>query len=392
MDVQIFSFVIPTLIATWGMSRGEAGAIGTSVLLVSAVGGWLAGWLSDRYGRVRILQISILWFAFFTLLSGLSQNIEQLFVARTLMGVGFGGEWAAGAVLLGEVIRPELRGRALGFMHSGWAIGWGTAALSYALLFSLVEAETAWRCLFFVGVVPAVLVFFLRRFVPESAVYLESREQEKRGSFWEIFRRPLRRVTVLGTLVGMGAQGGYNALTTWLPTFLRTQRGLSVLDSSGYLAILILGSYFGYLYGGSLSDRLGRRLTFLMFAIGAGIVVATYTLIPFSNGAMLVLGFPLGFFGAGVFSGMGPFYTEHYPTHVRGVGQGFSYNAGRAVGALFPALVGFLSNRIGLGNAIGIFACIAYGVMAISAFLLPEAAGESLRRTEHLVGDANAAG
>jgi MFS family permease len=362
------------------------------VLLVSAVGGWLAGWLSDRYGRVRILQISILWFAFFTLLSGLSQNIEQLFVARTLMGVGFGGEWAAGAVLLGEVIRPELRGRALGFMHSGWAIGWGTAALSYALLFSLVEAETAWRCLFFVGVVPAVLVFFLRRFVPESAVYLESREQEKRGSFWEIFRRPLRRVTVLGTLVGMGAQGGYNALTTWLPTFLRTQRGLSVLDSSGYLAILILGSYFGYLYGGSLSDRLGRRLTFLMFAIGAGIVVATYTLIPFSNGAMLVLGFPLGFFGAGVFSGMGPFYTEHYPTHVRGVGQGFSYNAGRAVGALFPALVGFLSNRIGLGNAIGIFACIAYGVMAISAFLLPEAAGESLRRTEHLVGDANAAG
>lgn len=392
MDVQIFSFVIPTLIATWGMTRGEAGAIGTAALVVSAIGGWLAGWLADRYGRVLILQISILWFAVFTLLSGLAQTVEQLFVARALMGLGFGGEWAAGAVLLGEVMRPSLRGRALGFMQSGWAVGWGLAALGYALLFSLLPAEQAWRCLFFVGVAPAVLVFFIRRFVPESKIYLDARKKQQNGSFWEIFQPPLRRVTVLGTLVGMGAQGGYNALTTWLPTFLRTERGLSVLDSSGYLAVLILGSFFGYLSGGSLSDRLGRRLTFLVFAICAGVIVGTYTLIPFGNGAMLALGFPLGFFGAGVFSGMGPFYTEHFPTHVRGVGQGFAYNAGRAVGALFPALVGFLSNKVGLGNAIGIFACVAYGIMAISAFLLPEAAGNPLDEDPKSPGVADTAG
>src|SRR6476620_3628054 len=163
MDVQMYSFVIPALIATWGITRAQAGALGTAALLVSAVGGWLAGWLADRFGRVRTLQWAILWFALFTFLSGLAQNFEQLFAARALMGLGFGGEWAAGAVLLGEVIRPEYRGKALGMMQAGWAVGWGAAALLYAFFFSVLPAETAWRVLFWVGIVPALLVFFVRR-------------------------------------------------------------------------------------------------------------------------------------------------------------------------------------------------------------------------------------
>jgi MFS family permease len=381
MDVQIYSFVIPTLISIWGLTRGEAGVIGTAALLVSAVGGWLGGWFADRYGRVRVLQIAILWFAVFTLLSGLAQNFQQLLAARALMGLGFGGEWAAGAVLLGETMRPEHRGKALGFMQSGWALGWGAAAVLYALLFSILPPASAWRALFFVGFAPALLVFFLRRLVREPDVYLRSRElaaTREQTSFLDIFRPPYLRITLLGGLVGTGAQGGYNAVSTWLPTFLRTERGLSVLNSAGYLAVLIVGSFCGYIAGGYLSDRIGRRMTFLVFAVAAGIVVATYTSVPFGNGAMLLLGFPLGFFGAGVFSGMGAFYTEQFPTAVRGVGQGFAYNIGRAVGAFFPAMVGFLSGRMGLAAAIGAFAAAAYAIMAVAAFLLPETRGKAL--------------
>ena len=382
MDVQLYSFVIPTLIAVWGITRAQAGELGTAALLVSAVGGWLAGWLADRYGRVMTLQVAILWFAVFTFLSGLAQNFAQLFAARALMGLGFGGEWAAGAVLLGEVIRPEYRGKALGMMQAGWAVGWGTAALLYALFFSVLPAETAWRVLFLVGIAPALLVFFVRRFVAEPAVYLESRSklaaQGERPSALEIFRPPLLRVTVLGGLMGTGAQGGYYAVTTWLPTFLRTERKLSVLDSAGYLAVSIAGAFFGYLSGGYLADRIGRRLTFLIFAVGAGLIAVTYTMVPFGDGAMLVLGFPLGFFASGVFSAMGPFFTEHFPTRVRGVGQGFAYNLGRATGALFPTLVGLLSARIPLGEAIGLFAGLAYATMAVAAFLLPETKGKTL--------------
>ncbi|MBV8907033.1 MAG: MFS transporter, partial [Acidobacteriia bacterium] len=305
MDVQLYSFVIPAIMASWGISRGRAGELATAALLVSALGGWLAGWFADRFGRVLTLQIAILWFAGFTFLSGLAQNFEQLFAARALMGLGFGGEWAAGAVLLGEVIRPEHRGKALGLMQAGWAVGWGAAALLYALFFSILPAATAWRVLFFVGVVPALLVFWVRRYVEEAPVYVESRSEmdafSSRPSFLEIFRPPLLRVTLLGGLMGTGAQGGYYAVTTWLPTFLRAERRLSILDSAGYLAVLIAGSFCGYLAGGWLADRIGRRFTFLVFAIGAGLVVVIYTLVSFGNGAMLVLGFPLGFFASGVF-------------------------------------------------------------------------------------------
>jgi MFS family permease len=382
MDVQLYSFVIPTLVAIWGITRTEAGALGTAALLVSAVGGWLAGWLADRYGRVRMLQVAILWFAVFTFLSGLAQNFAQLFAARALMGLGFGGEWAAGAVLLGEVVRPEYRGKALGMMQAGWAVGWGAAALLYALFFSVLPAETAWRALFLVGIAPALLVFFVRRYVEEPAVYLEARAQlaakGDQPSALEIFRPPLLRITVLGGLMGTGAQGGYYAVTTWLPTFLRTERKLSVLDSSGYLAVSIFGALCGYIAGGFLADKIGRRLTFLVFAAGAGLIAVTYTMVAFGDRAMLVLGFPLGFFSSGVFSAMGPFFTEHFPTRVRGVGQGFAYNIGRATGAFFPTLVGMLSTHIPLGQAIGIFAGLAYATMAVAAFLLPETRGKIL--------------
>jgi MFS family permease len=382
MDVQLYSFVIPALIFTWHITNAQAGVLGTAALLVSALGGWLAGWFADRFGRVLTLQFAILWFAVFTFVSGLAQNFNQLFVARAVMGLGFGGEWAAGAVLLGEVVRAQHRGKALGVMQAGWALGWGTAALLYAFFFSILPPQTAWRALFLVGIAPALLVFWVRRYVEEPPVYLETRAllaaSGDRPSLFEIFRPPLLRITLLGGLMGTGAQGGYYAVTTWLPTFLRTERKLSVLNSAGYLAVSIAGAFCGYLTGGLLADRIGRRLTFLVFAIGAGAIALIYTMVPFGNTAMLVLGFPLGFFASGVFSAMGPFFTEHFPTRVRGVGQGFAYNIGRAAGALFPTLVGILSARMPLGQAIGLFAGIAYATMAVAAFLLPETRGKVL--------------
>src|SRR5215831_18760608 len=369
MDFQIYGLVLPALISTWSLTGRQTGYLQTVVLLVSAVGGWLAGFLSDRIGRVRTLQLAIFWFAIFTFLSGLAQNYTQLLVARALLGLGFGGEWAAGAVLLGESIRPEHRGKALGTMQAGWAVGWGAAALLHAFTFSVLPIETAWRILFLIGIAPARLVFFVRRYVEEPAVYQESRAQlaatgvRSSSLFLEIFKPPLLKITLLGSLMGTGAQGGYYAVNTWLPTFLRTERKLSVLDSAGYLAVSIAGAFCGYLTGGLLADRIGRRLTFLVFAVGAGAVAVTYTMVSFGNTTMLALGFPLGFFASGVFSAMGPFFTEHFPTRVRGVGQGFAYNVGRASGALFPTFVGMLSNRMPLGEAIGLFAGAAYATM-----------------------------
>ena len=377
-DFQFYTFVIPTLRKEWNMSAGQAGTLATAALLSSALGGWMAGLLADRIGRVRTLQITILWFAVFTCLSGLARGYWDMFFARSLIGLGFGGEWAAGAVLMGEVVSSRHRGKAVGFVQSGWALGWGAAAILYTVVFSQLPEQTAWRVLFFAGIAPALLVLFIRRNVEEPAVFRAAKASGERGRFLEIFSPPFLRTTVLAALLATGAQGGYYAITTWLPTFLRTERKLSVLNTGGYLGVLIFGSLCGYLVGAVLADRIGRRRNFFVFAVGCMVTVLVYTQVGISDAQMLFLGFPLGFFASGIFSGMGAFLTELFPTRIRGSGQGFTYNFGRGIGALFPSVVGYLSVGMPLGRAIGLFAASAYAVLFVAAVLLPETRGREL--------------
>ena len=375
MDVQLYSFVMPSLIVLWGMTKGQAGTLATSALLFSALGGWMAGLLADRIGRVRTLQITIVWFAVFTCLSGFAHGYWELFAARALLGVGFGGEWAAGAVLMGEVIRAEYRGRAVGTVQAGWAIGWGVSALLYTVIFKFFPEAYAWRVLFFCGIAPALLVVFIRKNVSEPEVWKAAPE---RGRFLDIFGRDTLRTTLFASLLATGAQGGYYAITAWLPTYLKTVRGLSVQGTGASLGVVIAGSFCGYLVSAHLSDALGRKRNFYLFSVGSIATVLLYTHVEFGAGTLLFLGFPLGFFASGIFSGMGAFFTELFPTRVRASGQGFSYNFGRGVGALFPSVVGFLSSTMPLGRAIGIFAAAAYAVLFLAALALPETRGKEL--------------
>jgi MFS family permease len=382
MDVQMFSFAIPSIIAAFSITNADAGLIGTATLLSSSVGGWVAGVIADRFGRVRTLQLTIAWFAVFTFLCGFAQSYTQLFVFRALMGFGFGGEWAAAAILIGEVIRPEHRGKAVGAMQSGWPAGWGLAALVATLFFSVFPPEIAWRVLFWFGLTPGLLVFFVRRFVDEPPVYAQTRENlvsaGRQSNFLEIFSPAMLRTTVLSCLLSTGALGGYYAITTWIPTFLRTERKLTVLGTGGYLAVIIAGSFIGALVSAWLNDRIGRRPTFILFAVCSLVTVVTYTQIPLDDGTMLFLGFPLGFFSQAIFAGMGPFLTELFPTRMRGSGQGFSYNFGRGIAASNPYLVGLLSGLLPLGQSIGVFAAISYVVMIAAALALPETKGRAL--------------
>ena len=378
LDVQIYSFVVPALIAVWHITNAQAGLLATSALVISAFGGWLAGMLADRVGRARLLMITVAWFAFFTFLSGFTQNFEQLLVVRGLQGLGFGGEWAAGSVLIGEVIRASDRGKAVGTVQSAWAWGWAAAAILATIIFQVLPQEIAWRALFFVGILPALLVFYIRAKVPEPKVFKEAVGSAARRSTFDIFRGDLLPTTILGAVLATGAQGGYYAITTFLPTFLRTQRHLTVLGTGGYLAVIIVGSWLGYITSAYLSDAIGRRKNFFIFAIGSLLIAVAYTQTEISDSLMLVLGFPLGFFASGIFSGLGPVFTELFPTSVRGAGQGFCYNFGRGIAAFFPTLVGMLSVSVTLGTAIGIFAAFAYAIVILAAVVLPETRGREL--------------
>lgn len=383
LEVQMFGLAIPALIAAFSLSKGDAGLISGLTLVTSAIGGWLGGTLSDRYGRVRTLQWMILWFSCFTFLSAFVTGFYPLLLVKAMQGFGIGGEWAAGAVLMAETINPKYRGQVMGTVQSAWAVGWGLAVALFMLIYSLVPQEFAWRVMFFVGLLPSLLILWVRRNVPEPDSFQRLHNANAiPASFLHsmagIFRPQLLRVTLLGGLLGLGAHGGYHAVMTWLPTFLKTERKLSVLNSGGYLAVIILAFWCGCVVSGLLIDRIGRRKNILLFALCCVLTVQAYVFFPLTNTQMLFLGFPLGFFAAGIPASLGAFFNELYPAEVRGAGVGFCYNFGRVLSAVFPFLVGHMSESMSLGSAIGIDAGIAYGVAVIAALCLPETRGRTL--------------
>ncbi|SOZ17437.1 MFS transporter [Cupriavidus taiwanensis] len=381
LDVQLFSFVIPTLIAAWGISTQQVGVLGTVALVTSAIGGWLAGILSDRYGRVKVLQLTVAWYAVFTFLCGFAQNFEQFFIFRALQGIGFGGEWAAGSVLIAEVIRDKYRGRAGGFVQSGWAVGWGIAAILYTVLFSLVSEQQAWRWLFWIGIAPAGLVFFLRRHVDEPEIFTRNKAHQPKQSIFAVFSPTYLSTTIKLSLFTTGCQGATYVYQVWLPTYLRTERGLSVIGTGAFTFALILGAFAGFIIGAYLGDAIGRRKTFFVSTVGAALMLVVYLVLPINNTVMLPSGFFLGLFTYMVFAPLGPYLSEIYPTAMRGTGQGFCYNAGRGVGALFPLLIGLLAAKMPLGKSIAMFGFIAYGCMIIALCMLPETMGKGLPDT-----------
>ena len=379
LDVQMFGLVIPVLIASWGVSHTEAGLIGGVTLVTSALGGWLGGALSDRIGRVKALQVTILWFALATFVAAFTQNFGQLLVTKAIQGFGFGGEWACGAVLMAEIIRPEHRGKALGAVQSGWAIGWGAAVLLYTLAFSVLPGEIAWRAMFAIGLLPALLILYVRRSVSEPARHAPKGPQPGfLETLFGVFRPETLRVTLIGGLFGLGAHGGFYGLFTWLPTYLKTERGLSVMGTGAYLGVIIVAFGIGCIAAGQMLDRLGRKRSVAIFAIGCIAVTILYLLLPVGGTAMLLLGFPLGFCAAGIPASMGALFNELYPAGVRGTGVGFCYNFGRILAAGLPVLIGYMSSSMPLGMAIGIDAALAYALVLLALLMLPETRGRAL--------------
>ncbi|MGW6061209.1 MFS transporter [Streptomyces sp. NPDC055189] len=365
--------------AYFGLDSGQTGLLTTVTLVVSAIGGAIAGVVADRIGRVKALMITVITYAVFTVACGFAPNYETLLVFRALQGLGFGGEWAVGAILVAEYATAKNRGRTLGAIQSAWAVGWALAVIVYTVVFQFMDADTAWRVLFWTGALPALLVVYVRRNVHDAPEAAEERKKSAdKGSFTAIFKPGLLRITLFAVLLSTGVQGGYYTLATWVPTYLKSERGLTVVGTGGYLAFLISGAFIGYLAGGYLTDILGRKRNITLFAFLSAASILAYTNIPDgANGLLLVLGFPLGFCMSAIFSGFGSFLSELYPAAVRGTGQGFTYNTGRAVGAIFPTMVGFLADSWGVGGAL-VFGAIGYALAVLALLGLPETRGKEL--------------
>jgi MFS family permease len=383
MDTTVYALVMPVLIALVGISRPQAGVLASLALIGSGVGGWLAGGMADRFGRVRVLQLTVLWTAVFTFLAAFMSDFWGFAFVRTMQGLGYGGEAAVGGVLVSEVVAPHLRGRVAASVQSGYAVGYALSVLAFPIIFQLAPEAIAWRVFFALGLLPAIFIFFIRRLVPESAIFVDAQKlaakQARPNPLWGIFAREHLRTTVIATVMSTGIFGGAYTLITWLPTYLRTALNLSVTSTSGYLAVNILGSFVGPFCFGWLADRIGRRFSFMLFLVLQAINVTVYMTAPIGPAATVVLGFFLGAFQGGLASGMLPSFAELFPTQVRAAGEGFCLSGGRGFGSVVPAIVGVLVTLMPLGSAMGMGAIASYIVAIAAALMLPETSGARLR-------------
>lgn len=377
-DFSLFTFLIPTFAGLWGMSRGEAGLIATSTILAGSVGGACAGALADRLGRVRVLQWTILWFSIFTFLCGFSANATQLLWLRIGQGLGFGGELAVGAVLIAEAVKPEARGRIMGAVASGYAVGAIGAALAHGALFSTLPADMAWRWLFWIGIIPAAFVLYVRRGIAEPETFARAAASGPKATLWQLLTGPLASRTVLGTLLVAGATGAQNVFVVWLPTYLQAERGFSIGASSANYIANNLGALVGFLFGGAIVDRLGRRRGFQLAASAAALAVLAYLFAPLNGFWLMPAGVGVGVLIVAAGVGATPFLAELFPTAQRGAATGLCYSVGRGLGALLPALVGVLADHMKLAPLLAVLVCMAYLLVALVAGLLPETRGAEL--------------
>jgi MFS family permease len=384
-DVMLYALVLTALMADMGFDRQTGGLLGSVTLAASAAGGIIFGILADRLGRTRALSLSILLYSVFTAACGTATSVMQLAVFRIFLGLGMGGEWASGAALVSETWPAQHRGKALGLMQSCWAIGYGLAAVVNLI----VLPRFGWRAVFFVGVVPALFTLWIRRRVPEPDIWKKARTSGTpsiRGTPRAAGTRggtfgTLGTLTVALTLMNAATMFAWWGLNLWIPSFLSSPLaqggvGLSTEAMSWFVIAMQVGMWFGYVTFGFVSDRFGRKPTYIVYLVAAAILVYAYSVVR-NPAALLVLGPFVAFFGTGYFSGFGAITAEIYPTAIRATAQGFTYNIGRLASAVAPSVVGTMAQTGGFGAAFTLTAG-AFLIAAILWLFIPETRGRPL--------------
>jgi putative sialic acid transporter len=378
-DVMLYALVLKAIIPDLGLTTGTAGALGSATLLASAAGGILFGFVADRYGRTRALMASVLIYSIFTAACGFAQTVAQLAVFRVLLGIGMGGEWASGAALVSETWPAEHRGKALGFMQSAWAIGYGAAAA----VTGLIMPAWGWRGVFFVGILPAFFTLWVRRRVEEPAIWraTQAKPAASRGRFRDIFRPGMLRLTLAVTIMNAFTMFAWWGFNLWLPGYLSLPIsaggiGLSTRAMSAFVIAMQVGMWFGYVTFGFISDVIGRKYAYVFYTVTAAVLIFIYTSVR-EPLALLALGPFVAFFATGYFSGFGAVTAEIYPTDIRATAQGFTYNIGRVASAAAPWIVGTLAQTRGFSFALSLTS-VAFLLAAATWIWIPETRGRKL--------------
>ena len=376
MDTMLYAFALTRIQHEFGFTSTIAGAVASATLLSSAVGGIAFGYFADRSGRIRALSLAVLAYSICTAATATAHSLTGLIFWRTLMGLGMGGGWVAGTALVAEEWPPEHRGKAIGIVQSGWALGY----IAAALLSAWTLPNHGWRLLFALGVSPGLLAIWIWHSIQEPEPWRITRRAGT--SIRSLFTAPMLQTVSIAVSVSSALMFAYWGLFTWIPAYLSTPKqsggaGMSIVQSASWIIPMQAGAFFGYTSFGFLADRFGRRPTLVVFVLCSAVCVPVYGLFAGSSTVLLLTGPLLGFFGHGYFSVFGSMLAELFPSGIRATAQGLCYNAGRGISALAPMTIGAVASHSGIGVAL---ACtsIFYVAGAMLIYLLPETRGRIL--------------
>lgn len=378
-DVMLFALVLPNLSADLGLTKAQGGLLGSVMLVAAAAGGVASGRFADRVGRTRALMLSVALYSVFTFLCGFANTLAQFVVLRACLGVGMGGVWSSGAALVSESWPSSSRGRALGFMQSGWAIGYAAAVL----VAGAVQPRYGWRAVFFIGILPSLFALWVQRRVKEPAIWTQTMKGNAgSGGFGTLFKSGIAPLTILLTLMNTCTLFAWWGFNLWLPSYLKSSpaqggAGLTSASTMWFLFVMQAGMWVGYVTFGFISDRIGRRKSYVLYLLSAAVLLAIYVSVR-QPLLLLALGPFVAFAATGYFSGFGAVTAEIYPTAVRATAQGFTYNVGRLASAAAPYLVGTLADTRGFGAAL-LVCSAAFVLAAVFWIWIPETRGRALQ-------------
>ncbi|MFJ7890924.1 MFS transporter [Lysinibacillus xylanilyticus] len=383
MDIMFISFAMTMIISEFNIDLATGGLISSITNMGMLLGGIIFGVLADKYGRVKVFTYTVLLFALGTALTGLATNIEQIYIYRFIAGLGAGGEYGIGMALVAEAWPKNKQGRASSYVSVGAQYG----VILAALLSAIILPTLGWRALFFVGVVPVIFAFIVRKNLEESPEWLAAQKNKKiekqheKGKLAQLFKTPRTSLTTITLIVMATVQiAGYNGLMIWLPSMLQKSQGLSVSSSALWTISTAVGMIFGMLTFGRFMDRFGAKRAFGFFLLASACAVFLYS---YATGSVAILigGAIVGFFSNGMFAGYGALISSFYPVQIRSTATNTIFNFGRAIGGFSPIFVGYILQSYDM-TIVMIYLAALYCISFIVMLTLKKGTSEALQPVE----------
>jgi len=310
-------------------------------------------------------------------------------VFRIITGLGIGGEWATGQTYVGESFPPKVRGRYGAVMQTGAPFGIVLASLVGGFL----APEIGWRGSFFISILPALLVIFIRKKLPESDVWIERKRlslgnlqsqnlivQKEPSKFLQLFSPGYIKIFMNSLILAIFDMSAYWFTYSWLPGYLHQQRQFTMTKSALWMLVVQAGGLIGYLTFGIAADKIGRRPSYSIYsfimAVGLVMITLLWDAIAANPGIVLIFMFLVGF-GTGMFSGYGPLFAELFPTSIRNTAMGSAFNLARGVQFFTPVIISLIAQQYGLGGGISLAALFAL-LTGAWVWVFPETKGRKI--------------